>query len=256
MSRRFLVPVCGAVLLLTAPAGCNKKALQTLDGGGGGILPPPADAGRDGAVRTAAACGRGRRDRRRVGRDVRGTSIVRRDVAGETTTAARHASHTFTMTLDTDQRIAIIGTPGSGDVMRRRADRRRRAAPSSGVGCTFAFSIPAVALAAPRSSTTISASSIDASGHAVGDAATGNGRPTTPSVRHATSPRTMVLTGVPDTDPPTLSLSAGGDLADPWTPLWVVSSEPLPAAQPRPVLRSTGGDFHAVRGPDRTRTRS
>ena len=41
----FLVPVCGAVLLLAAPAGCNKKALQTLDGGGGGILPPPDRCG-------------------------------------------------------------------------------------------------------------------------------------------------------------------------------------------------------------------
>ena len=56
-------------------------------------------------------------------------------------------------------------------------------------------------------------------------------------------PATMILAGVPDADPPTLSLAAGGDLADPWTPLWVVASEPLPVGQPAPALRSTGGDF-------------
>ena len=55
-SRRFLLPVCGAVLLLAAPAGCNKKALQMLDGGGSGI--PAAAVQTRGATaprRTAGA---------------------------------------------------------------------------------------------------------------------------------------------------------------------------------------------------------
>ena len=52
----------------------------------------------------------------------------------------------------------------------------------------------------------------------------------------------MVLTGVRDTAPPILTLSAAGDIADPWTPFWVLSSEPLPGQQVRPVLRSASGD--------------
>jgi hypothetical protein len=55
----------------------------------------------------------------------------------------------------------------------------------------------------------------------------------------------MMLTGVPDLEEPQLSLSAGGNLADPWTPFWIVSSEPLRPGQPAPVLRSAGGEAMA-----------
>jgi len=56
-------------------------------------------------------------------------------------------------------------------------------------------------------------------------------------------PVTMVLTGVPDTEPPELHLSPGGDLADPWTPIWIVASEPLSGQQKWPMLRSATGDL-------------
>jgi hypothetical protein len=151
--------------------------------------------------------------------------------------------HTFTMTLDPDQRIAIIGTPGNGDVVAVEQTAGGGLRLSLGVGRTTAFSIPAVAACAASIIYDDFRFNIDASGQLSG---TGHGQWATYAPGGGTNlPVTMVLAGVPDTDPPTLSLVAGGDLADPWTPLWLIASEPLPAGQPRPTLRSTGGDFQS-----------
>jgi hypothetical protein len=65
---------------------------------------------------------------------------------------------------------------------------------------------------------------------------------------------TMALTGVPDTEAPTLSLAASGNPTDPWASLWVVASEPVPGDQMRPVLRSATGDvltFDSTEATDR-----
>ena len=130
------------------------------------------------------------------------------------------------MTLDPDQRIAIIGTPGNGDVMQVEQTAGGGLRLPLGVGRTFAFSIPAVAACGASSSTTISASSSMRRGRLSG---TGHGQWATYDTGGGINLSvTMILDGVPDADPPTLSLVAGGDLADPWTPLWVVASEPLP----------------------------
>ena len=59
----------------------------------------------------------------------------------------------------------------------------------------------------------------------------------------------MVLTGVRDTEPPILTLSAAGDIADPWTPFWVVSSEPLPGQQVRPCSGRRRGDAMVLGAP-------
>ena len=125
--------LCVAILLLAA--GCKSKALQELDGSGGGI--GGIDACGRGARRrpwpTAAALdGRGRRGRRSAGagRAVRGTAIVRRDVEvcsdGGATSVT---SHVFTMTLDADQRIGHHRRAGRRRRQARRADRRRWVAP-------------------------------------------------------------------------------------------------------------------------------
>ena len=246
-SSRFFVPVCGAVLLLAAPGGCNKKALQTLDGGGSGIIPPPTDAGAgfdgarsDGGGVTDAGGGGGALD---AAWDVAFAGRRSFEVTSHVATGGVEIVHAFTMTLDPDQRIAIIGTPGDGDVMDVEQTAGGGLRLPLGVGRTIAFSIPAVEACGASIIYDNFSFIIDSSGRLSG---TGHGQWATYATGGGTNlPVTMVMEGVPDADPPTLSLVAGGDLADPWTPLWVVASEPLPAGQPRPALRSTGGDFQA-----------
>ena len=66
----------------------------------------------------------------------------------------------------------------------------------------------------------------------------------------------MMLRGVPDGEPPTLTLSAAGDRSNPWTPIWLVASEPLPEQQMLPVLRSPSGDVITFLSPAQPRIRS
>jgi len=241
---RFL-HVCAAAVLLAATAGCTKKALQGPDGGGGGILPLP-DAGRD-AIATDAGGGGGN-----IGQDGGGALDAAWDVtfggresfvvtSEVTTDSGPPVSHTFTMTVDSRQQIAIIGSPGSGTIvpveqvpggLRVRFDYT-----------SFAFGIPAVAVCGATVTYSDAVIVIDPGLHLSG---TGRGERTTYDPSGTKSvPATAVLTGVLDTEGPTLSLTAGGDLGDPWTPLWVVASEPLPTTQRAPVLRSAGGDIMA-----------
>lgn len=243
---RFLY-VCVAAVLLTATAGCTKKSLQP-DGGGGGILPLP-DAGRDalatgdggisGGGGGGGSSGGGATD---AAWDVtfggRESFVVTSVVA----TDGRSTSHTFTMTVDSREMIAIIGTPGSGSVLPVEQGPgglsvRLTAGPS------ISFGVPGYGTCGTVVVYDDLEFVIDPGLHLSG---TGRGVQTTydPS-GNKSIPATMALTGVLDTDGPTLSLSAGGDLADPWAPLWVVASEPVPTTQPHPVLRSTGGDIMA-----------
>ena len=82
------------------------------------------------------------------------------------------------MTLDPDQRIAIIGTPGNGDVIAVEQTDGGGLRLPLGVGRTVAFSIPAVAACGAAAIYDDLSFIVDASGHAVGDAVTGSGRPT------------------------------------------------------------------------------
>jgi hypothetical protein len=241
---RFLA-VCGALLLLAAPAACTKKALQRLDGSGGGILPPPTDAGPgfDGAAADSLGVADADNGATDAAWDVAFAGRRSFDVTSHVSTGGMEIVHTFTMTLDPDQRIAIIGTPGNGDVEEVEQTAGGGLRLPLGVGRTLAFAIPAVEACSASISYDDLRFIVDASGQLSG---TGHGLwATYPAGGVGNLPVTMVLEGVPDADPPTLSLVAGGDLADPWTPLWVVASEPLPGEQPRPALRSTGGDFQS-----------
>ena len=89
---------------------------------------------------------------------------------------------------------------------------------------------------------------IDASGTSLSGSGYGTLTTSDPVIETSTD-ATMVLTGVRDTEPPILTLSAAGDIADPWTAFWVVSSEPLPGQQVRPVLRSATGDAMVLGAP-------
>jgi hypothetical protein len=255
MSGR-VVRLWGALVLLSAPA-CAKKALQELDGGGGGILPTGgggAGAGNidgGGAIDVGATGGAGGGG---VGADAawdapisgRKAYVVTSQVGAMNNVST---SHTFTMVLDTDQRTAIVGTWGDARscMIQPVSDRIfGLAAPLS-----FGVSVPTAACGASVRYDDVRFT-IDSQG-----ILSGNGRgvlTTSDGINPAAQlAATMNLVGVPDTEAPSLSLSGGGSLADPWSPIWLVASEPLPSDQLRPVLRSTGGDvinLESINGTD------
>ncbi len=122
--RRRVAHLSGTALLalVLAPAlGCRSKPLQELDGGTGVIVPsdamlPPIWDGGVSDLGPATDAGgaidapwnvtfAGRR------------SFVVTAVAQTDGGAAGDISHTFTMTLDTDQRVAIIGKDGDTEVV-------------------------------------------------------------------------------------------------------------------------------------------
>jgi hypothetical protein len=90
---------------------------------------------------------------------------------------------------------------------------------------------------------------LDASGTSLSGGGLGTLTTSDASMVSSNTAATMVLTGVRDTEPPALTLSAAGDIADPWTAFWVISSEPLPGQQVRPVLRSATGDAMVLGAP-------
>src|SRR6185503_19532353 len=143
----------------------------------------------------------------------------------------------FTMMLDTDQRVAIIGKDGDTEVV----PVEQRAPGVLHVVGTLRFGV--FVPAACGGSLLYSALSFTVGPSGSELAGSGQGTLTiSDPVLTSTTAATMVLTGVRDTDPPSLTLSAAGDIADPWTPFWVVSSEPLPGQQRRPTLQSKSGD--------------
>jgi hypothetical protein len=239
--RRMVVHLaCG--VLVAVGSGCSTKALQTLDGAGGGIdlIDASSDVSGDGGVPdTGGATDAPRWDVPFVGRR---SFVVTSQVFADGG-ASSVASHVFTMMLDADRRIAITGTTGSGEVgaiEQNTAGELRLVSPLG-----FGVDVPASCV----SSVTYTdlAFTIGPTGRLSGS---GRGQLTTYFTESANFVgATMSLTGVPDDEAPTLALSAGGDLVEPWTPIWIVSSEPLPAQQMRPVLRSEGGDLMTFTAP-------
>jgi hypothetical protein len=236
------------MMVLLAAVGCRSKPLQKPDAAAGGIGgmggidagepgdgSVPGDGGVAGAVDAGAPTDAGGASDRPwnvpfAGR--RSVIVTSQVFTGE----ANPAAHVFTMTVDADQRIAITGTHGGGTV---EPIEQTPAGPLRFVRRPiFPIQVPADC----GGSVTYDdlTFTIDRSGGLTG---TGRGQVTSYFNDVGTSAAaTMVLTGVPDLEQPKLSLSAAGNIADPWTPIWVVASEPLRPGQAPPVLRSAGGE--------------
>jgi hypothetical protein len=245
--RRRVAHLLGAALLVLA-VGCRSKPLQELDGGTGVIIPsdamihPIRDGGASdvGPAKDAGGAIDAPWNVTFAGR----RSFVVTSVAQTEGGIASSVSHTFSMTLDTDRRIAIIGKDGDTEVV---PVEQQTGGVLQVVGTLlFGVSVPA----ACGGSLLYSALNftIDPSGAALSGVGRGTLMVSDPVVGTSTT-ATMSLTGVRDTEPPILTMSAAGDIADPWTPFWVVSSEPLPGQQVRPVLRSTTGDAMVLGAP-------
>ena len=253
--RRSPALLCLALPALWAAAGCRKDALQKPDASGGGIGGIDAATGDGGLAGDSGAGGgfgdgggaidaRGAMDSRwDVTFGSRRSFVVTSQVlfAVEPTGAASHA---FTMTLDSDTHSAIVGTSGSASLV--RVEQTSSGALRFLDPVSFGIDVPAPCGASVRYDDL--SFTVDGSGYLVGN---GGGMLTTyrgPGMT-TTFGASMRVTGVPDTEPPTFALSAGGDLADPWAALYFVSSEPLPGQQMRPVLRSASGDALAFGAP-------
>jgi len=238
---KWLVPVVVGLALLPAAAGCAKKALDTPDGSGGiGPIGPGSDGGAidvPGAPEAGGAVDAASWDLPVSGlRSYVVTSQV--NVADGTTTA-----HTFTMTIDTDRHVAIIG--GSGNAESTAVEQTPTGALR--VHPVLSFAAPVQAACGGSVKYDQIGFTLDPDGSLSG---TGAGRLITyPGFVTAA---TMALTGLPDVEGPALSLSTSGSPADPWASLWVVSSEPLPRNQSLPVLRAAGGDLLAFDAPTGT----
>jgi hypothetical protein len=247
--RRRVAHLSGAALLVLVMApGCRSKPLQELDGGAGVIIPsdamirPIGDGGvsdvgpaRDGGGAIDAPWNVTFGGRR---------SFVVTAAAETDAGAASSISHTFTMMLDTDQRVAIIGKDGDTEVV----PVEQRAPGVLYVVGTLRFGVYVPSACAGSLLYSAFSFTLEPSGASLA----GNGQGTLtisdPALSYTTA-ATMVLTGVRDTDPPALTLSAAGDIADPWTPFWVTSSEPLPGQQMRPTLQSKSGDIMGLGAP-------
>ena len=245
--RRRVAHLSGALLMVLV-SGCPSKPLQELDGSVGVIgamdamIHPTWDGGvSDGKLATDAGGGTDAPpwDVTFAGR----RSYVVTSVAQADGGATNNISHTFTMTLDSDQRIAIIGKDGDTEVV----PVEQQAAGVLHLVSTLRFGVFVPAACGGSLLYSALSFTIDPAGGLLG-AGQGTLTISDPALSRNTA-ATMVLTGVRDTEPPTLTLSAGGDIADPWTPFWVVSSEPLPGQQVRPVLRSATGDAMALGAP-------
>jgi len=244
MSNRF-AHVCGVALLLAAPAGCTKKALQP---DAGGFIPLPDGGGGSVGIEGGVTDLRPAESRPvDVGLDLafagRRSYVVTSQVNVED---GATTSHTFMMTLDTARGNAVIGTFGSGDTF----PVEQTASGALHLTRVVAFGVPLPVACGASIAYDDLAFTIDADGLLSGSGSArittfepGNGRMLSAAA---------ALSGVPDTEAPTLNLSSSGSLFDPWASLWVVASEPLPGDQMRPVLRSQSGDvltFEAGNGP-------
>src|SRR5262245_29826768 len=229
---------------MAAATGCAKKALEAVDVSGGiGPIDLDAAGAGDGGVSDVGGTP-----------DVAGpidaawdlpVSGVRSYVVTSQVSAngAAVTAHTFTLTLDPGQHVAIIGTSGSGEV----APLEQTPNGTVRIAQVPAFGVPVEASCGGSLRYDDLTLAIEADGMLSGSGA-GVLR-TNSGLRENAVSTTMALTGIPDTEGPALALSASGDPADPWTSLWVVSSEPVPANEMRPVLRSTSGDVLAFDDP-------
>lgn len=248
--RHRVAHLSGAALLVLVPAlGCRSKPLQELDGGIGSLdaqIHPIGDAGGDGGVGDEwhATDAGGAIDASWNVTFAGRRSFVVTSVAQTDGGAGGDISHTFTMTLDTDQRVAIIGKDGDTEVV----PVQQQAGGVLHLAGTLRFGVFIPAACSGSLLYSSLSFAIDASGASLSGGGYGTLTTSDPVIETSTD-ATMVLTGVRDTEPPILTLSAAGDIADPWTAFWVVSSEPLPGQQVRPVLRSATGDAMVLGAP-------
>jgi hypothetical protein len=226
----------GSFVLLLSTLGCAKKALQTLDGRGSGTIGPNADGGaaHDGTAGADAGAADGPWDAPFAGR----RSFV---VTSRVSTDGRPPfAHKFTIVVDLDSQLATIGRADTGALIAVLEPTGTSALRIIDVS----FYLPVPPPCSARLAYDDLTFTIDASGRLSGS---GRGLLWISTPDGVTTPvATMVLTGAPDTEPPTFDLWASGDPADPWTQLLVLASEPLPVEQVRPLLRSAGGDAIAL----------
>jgi hypothetical protein len=225
--RRW-VGLIGGVLLLALGSACGKKALQ-MDAGGTGWIDPSGDGGIDAGPDLLPDDGPppflGLR------------SFVVTSTFPQDGSTSGVSSHTFTLILNGDQRVAIAGGAREGAQFGFGID---------GGGAFHSTQPIKFAIASGcQSSVTYSALTftIDAAG-ALAGTARGNLILVSGDVGMVTSVTTS-LAGVPDTEAPRLSLAAS---PDPLAPVVVWAAEPLPRG-PMPTLISAGGDSVALLAP-------
>ena len=231
---RWFLPVLLLALASVAPVGCARKSLQMTDASGGIGPIDPGDGGVT-DVATTTDAGRGIDTSWDLPVAGRRSYLVTSQVSAG---AGLVTAHTFTMTLDTDRHVAITGTIGTVDPV----PLEQTATGALRVTQVLSFSVPVPAACGGSLAYDDLAFTIEPDGTLSGS---GSGQVTEYLGAGAdanTLAATMTLTGVPDTEQPTLSMATSGDPADPWTSIWVVSTEPLPADQMPPVLRSASGD--------------
>jgi hypothetical protein len=241
LRARHQLAICAAVAAVLA-VGCNRKALQPPDATGSGgsisfdggqdrvtpstdvaldlpIHPPAFDALPDLPPDVPVFPG---------ARSFVVTSQLQRDGGFGTFPSA----HVFTMVVNGDRRSAIIGAAGEGSVQALES----LAGGVLRVPLSVRFTLPA---SCAGSSVTYSdfRFAIDANGGLTG---TGQGQVVVVSGDVASgAAATMVLTGVPDAEPPRLTIA--GDATDPFASFTVVSSEPL-VPSGSIVLRAASGE--------------
>jgi hypothetical protein len=152
------------------------------------------------------------------------------------------ASHAFTMVVDSDAMTAIAGAFGIGasDSIVSSAGEQHWAGRPLDLPVTTGACPPTVRYNNLSFTVGESGSLV---GHGTGQLTTNNG-----GVR-ANQAVTMSLAGVADAVPPTLTWPRVNDVTDPFTVLFVMSSEPLPDRS-APVLRAAGGDVTALANAD------
>jgi hypothetical protein len=239
MAMRSIL-ACGFATVVALGAGCSRKSLQDIDAAGSG----------GGSVLTGAGGGSGL-----TGGG--GSSILPIDGGGidapwnppfsgrrsfvvqsQLRTEGGVSSHAFTMVVDPDHHIAIVGANGTGwaATLLQLADGTLR------LDRAVVFDLRVAGACSANVRYDSLAFNVDtSSGGLTGG---GQGQVTTVQGDVATSvPVTMSLTGVADTVTPTLMLTSdGSDITDPFTALWVSSPEPLPVSSSS-ALRAAGGDI-------------
>lgn len=219
--------VSGCVVL----AACSRASRDTEDGFGDAgrdaeaVFDGPADTVPDGAAEPAPDAGP------LMGRH----SYVVESTVTAAMPGARAPDHTFTIVLDADGQTAIVGATGGGTLVTAQqiAPGRFRLRP---FGIRTASCFPD---GVTYDDLTIT---IGANGKLTGNAA-GEVSWSTSLDTSSSSRATMSLTGVPDTQPPTLTVSFDGAPTDPFSILSVSSSEPLPPGAQAMLVSGSGDQF-------------
>ena len=225
--RRVLTVGClASCVLIGTLAGCSE---------GGAAIDGPRDAGS--------------------GSDASGNSVT----DGPPALAGRHAfvvtstltpdtasglgpvtptTQTFTLVLDGDQRIAIGGSYDSGESVPLLGTADGGFALGESL-LIFPSPINACGWYVQYDQLTLA---IDASGRLSGNSQ-GGGVYDEQEGRATTYSASISLVGVPDEEPPVLSLVSDGDVTDPFASFSLVASEPLPSGASPELMSATGDRF-------------